>query len=130
MISDVVRRIADTIHVMRGGEIVESGAARADFRQSAPRTIRACCSKACRACRARAPDRPPPVLLRAENIGVQFALRGGLFGAKRVIKAVDGVSLCLDQGRTLGVVGESGSGKSTLARALLKLVPASGRHHL
>jgi ABC-type microcin C transport system duplicated ATPase subunit YejF len=44
----------------------------------------------------------------------------------RELKAVDGISLCLGQGRTLGIVGESGSGKSTLARALLKLVPASG----
>ena len=89
-------------------------------------TIRACCSRACRARRAHARI-GAPVLLRAENIGVTFALRGGLFGAKRVFTAVDGVSLCLEQGRTLGVVGESGSGKSTLARALLKLVPASGR---
>ncbi|HET6376597.1 MAG TPA: ATP-binding cassette domain-containing protein, partial [Methylocella sp.] len=39
---------------------------------------------------------------------------------------VDGVSLSICQGRTLGIVGESGSGKSTLARALLKLVPSSG----
>jgi oligopeptide transport system ATP-binding protein len=44
----------------------------------------------------------------------------------RELKAVDDVSLCLNQGRTLGIVGESGSGKSTLVRALLKLVPASG----
>jgi len=67
------------------------------------------------------------VLLRAVNIGVKFTLRGSLFEAKRAFTAVAGVSLCLDQGRTLGLVGESGSGKSTLARALLKLVPASGR---
>lgn len=66
-------------------------------------------------------------LLRAENITVQFALRGSFFEKRRFYTAVDHVSLSLAAGRTLGLVGESGSGKSTLARALLKLVPASGR---
>jgi len=120
----LVRRIANSVHVMREGEIIEAGSAAevaANPRHEYTRMLLAAMP------RARAHTRTDaPVLLRAENIGVRFSLRGGLLSAAREIKAVDGVSLCLGQGRTLGLAGESGSGKSTLARALLKLVPASG----
>ncbi|MGH6843645.1 MAG: dipeptide ABC transporter ATP-binding protein, partial [Methylocella sp.] len=120
----LVRRIADSVHVMREGQIVEAGLAAeiaANPRHEYTRMLLAAMPH------ARAHSRTDaPVLLRAENIGVRFSLRGGMLGAAREIKAVDGVSLCLNQGRTLGIVGESGSGKSTLARAILKLVPASG----
>jgi len=121
----LVRRFADTIHVMRQGEIVESGPA-ADL-ISAPRNDYTRMLLA-----ARPSARKPrglleaPELLVAHDISVRFRLRGGWFAERREIKAVDGVSLVLRKGRTLGVVGESGSGKSTLARALLKLAPASG----
>jgi ABC-type microcin C transport system duplicated ATPase subunit YejF len=121
----LVRRIADSVHVMRAGEIIEAGPTAdvaANPHHEYTRTLLASLP------RARAHNRTDaPVLLRAENIGVRFSLRGGFLSAAREFKAVDGVSLCLAQGRTLGLVGESGSGKSTLARALLKLVPASGR---
>jgi len=120
----LVRRIANSVHVMREGEIVEAGSAvevAANPRHEYTRMLRAALP------RARAHTRKETsVLLRAQNIGVRFSLRGGLLSVARELKAVDGVSLCLNQGRTLGIVGESGSGKSTLARALLKLVPASG----
>ncbi|MGH7757602.1 MAG: ATP-binding cassette domain-containing protein, partial [Vulcanimicrobiaceae bacterium] len=120
----LVRRIADSVHVMREGEIIEAGFAAeiaANPRHEYTRMLLASLP------RARAHTRTEaPVLLRAENIGVRFSLRGGLLSAAGEVKAVDGVSLCLNQGRTLGIVGESGSGKSTLARAILKLVPASG----
>ncbi|MGH6812065.1 MAG: ABC transporter ATP-binding protein [Methylocella sp.] len=120
----LVRRIADSVHVMREGEIVEAGSAAgvaANPRHEYTRRLLAAMP------RARAHTRKDtPVLLHAQNIGVRFSLRGGLLSAAREIKAVDAVSLCLAQGRTLGIAGESGSGKSTLARALLKLVPASG----
>jgi ABC-type microcin C transport system duplicated ATPase subunit YejF len=121
----LVSRVADTIHVMRQGEIVEYGPAAQlvasprhpytrKLIEAAPRRL--------------APERPPttPVLLEAKAVAVEYPLRGGLFAPKRIIKAVDRVSLVLRRGRTLGLVGESGSGKSTLGRALLKLVPASG----
>lgn len=120
----LVRRIADSVHVMRDGEIVEAGSAAAvaaNPRSEYTRMLLAAMPRA----RARI-RKDTPVLLRAQNIDVRFSLRGNLLSARREIKAVDGVSLCLNQGRTLGIVGESGSGKSTLARALLKLVPASG----
>jgi oligopeptide/dipeptide ABC transporter ATP-binding protein len=62
-------------------------------------------------------------LLTVENLTKEYTIRKpGLFaGGSRVIRAVDDVSLCIDEGRTLGLVGESGSGKSTLGRLLLLL---------
>jgi oligopeptide transport system ATP-binding protein len=66
------------------------------------------------------------VLLRVGDLKVHFPLAGGWFGgAAGVLKAVDGVSLDLAPGRTLGLVGESGCGKSTLARALTGMVPVT-----
>jgi ABC-type microcin C transport system duplicated ATPase subunit YejF len=120
----LVRRIADRIYVMRDGEIVESGTTSEIFAKPHHDYTRMLLAVMPRP-RPRAATNTP-VLLRAKNITVGFSLRGGLFEAEHNFKAVDGVSLCLDQGRTLGLVGESGSGKSTLARAILKLVPASG----
>jgi microcin C transport system ATP-binding protein len=68
-----------------------------------------------------------PDLLSAEDARVWFPIKRGLF--KRTVghvKALDGISLRLKAGHTLGVVGESGSGKSTLGRALLRLTPSQG----
>jgi oligopeptide transport system ATP-binding protein len=63
------------------------------------------------------------LLLKIENLKKYYYIRKpGIFtGEPRVIKAVDDVSLRIDEGRTLGLVGESGSGKSTLGRLLLSL---------
>jgi len=67
-------------------------------------------------------------LLRVENVRKQFRLGSGLSASRHTVAAVDGVSLDVRAGETLGVVGESGCGKSTLARVLLQLEPAtSGR---
>ncbi len=68
-------------------------------------------------------------LLRIRDLAVHFDQGGGLLdrlagdGRTRVVKAVDGVSIDIARGETVGLVGESGCGKSTLGRALLRLTP-------
>jgi peptide/nickel transport system ATP-binding protein len=61
--------------------------------------------------------RRPGALLEVVDLHIGFPTDRGL------VRAVDGVSLTLDQGRTLGVVGESGSGKTVLSRAIMGLLP-------
>jgi len=117
----IVRRMADTVHVMTNGQIVETGPTEQIFTDPQhPYTKRLLGSEP--------KGRPDPVpadakeILRATDVRVWFPIKKGV--VRRVvghIKAVDGVSLSLREGETLGVVGESGSGKSTLARAVLRL---------
>lgn len=66
-----------------------------------------------------------PSLLELRELRVSYRL-GGWLGPTRWLRAVDGVSLRLARGETLGLVGESGSGKTTLGRAVLRLVEPSG----
>ncbi|MFE7594334.1 ABC transporter ATP-binding protein [Kitasatospora sp. NPDC057512] len=70
------------------------------------------------------------VLLEAVDLRREFATRGGLARRTAPVAAVDGVSLTVRAGETLGVVGESGSGKTTLGRMLVRLLePTGGRLH-
>jgi peptide/nickel transport system ATP-binding protein len=74
---------------------------------------------------AERPDAPP--LLAVENLAVHFPIRAGLLRrVVRTVRAVDGVSLTIAPGETLGLVGESGCGKTTTGRAIMGLVRTSG----
>jgi oligopeptide transport system ATP-binding protein len=67
-------------------------------------------------------------LISIQNLKVHYKIGGGLLSQPKIVKAVDGVSLDIKKGETLGLVGESGCGKSTLGKALLRLTNiTSGR---
>ena len=122
----IVRKMADEICIMTGGEIVETGSPAAIFaRPRHPYTRRLLAAEP----KGLPPpaDRAAPNLMTADNIRVWFPIRSGVLRRVRGhIKAVDGVSLAVRTGSTLGVVGESGSGKTTLGLALLRLTAAQG----
>lgn len=65
-------------------------------------------------------------LISLQELQVYYKLGGGLFSASKIVKAVDGVSLDIKKGETLGLVGESGCGKSTLGKAILRLTEPTG----
>ncbi len=122
----IVRRIADVVCVMSKGKIVEQGRVEQVFaspQHPYTRDLLAAEPKP-----DPAPPRPEqPVVVKSENLKVWFPVKRGLF--RRVvghIKAVDGVSVAIRKGETLGVVGESGSGKTTLGLALLRLISSDG----
>ena len=122
----IVRKMADRVCVMSHGEIVEAGPSEPIFTAPQhPYTRHLLASEP----KGRPPPPPAdaPVLVEGNAVKVWFPIRSGLL--RRVtghIKAVDGVSLSIRAGTTLGVVGESGSGKTTLGLALLRLVEADG----
>jgi microcin C transport system ATP-binding protein len=122
----IVRKIADDVCVMQRGKIVEAGPTEEVFRAPQhPYT---------QALLAAEPKGKPPVadptatpVLTGDNIRVWFPIKRGFF--RRTIghvKAVDGISLTVREGQTVGVVGESGSGKTTLGLALLRLIRSEG----
>ncbi|MCG8360813.1 MAG: ABC transporter ATP-binding protein, partial [Kiloniellales bacterium] len=123
----IVRRFADRVYVMNQGRVVEQGPTGALFTQ--PREAYTRMLLAAEPEGRKAPVAPDaPLLLEGEDVAVSFALKSGLFGRRRgAFRAVDGISLSLRRGQTIGVVGESGSGKSTLGRALLRLLPSAGQ---
>ncbi len=121
----IVRRIADRVCVMKDGAIVEQGAVADIF--AAPNHDY---TQRLLAAQPKPKGEILPAgeeIIAAENVKVWFPIKRGVI--RKVvghIKAVDGVSLSVAAGRTIGVVGESGSGKTTLGLALLRLISSEG----
>jgi microcin C transport system ATP-binding protein len=122
----IVRKLADKVCVMKEGKIVETGPVERVF--TAPQHAY---TRALLAAEPK-PDPAPinaaaPVVVETRDLKVWFPIKRGVM--RRVaghIKAVDGVTIAVRQGETLGVVGESGSGKTTLGLAILRLVSSQG----
>ena len=120
---NVVRSIAQRVAVMRAGQIVEQAECQTLFAAPQHAYTRQLLEAEPD---GRALERAPAGnLLEVDGLRVWFA-QGGLLRRKPPIKAVDGIDLRLQRGKTLGIVGESGSGKSTLGQAILRLVDAQG----
>ncbi len=122
----IVRRIADRVCVMLKGQIVEQGPVAAIFGNPQHAYTQ-------RLLAAEPKGRPAPVpddaatLVEAGPIKVWFPIKTGfLRKTTGHVKAVDGISVKVRAGETLGVVGESGSGKTTLGLAILRLISSEG----
>jgi len=122
----VVRKMADRVYVMHDGAIVEEGRTDDVMRTPSQAYTRHLIEAEPGGEPLQASERQP-VLVQADRLKVWFPVRKGLIRrAVGHIKAVDGISLRIREGETLGIVGESGSGKSTLGRALLSLEQSEG----
>ena len=123
---NIVRHVSDRVCVMKGGKIVEAGETRRLF--AAPQhpytqMLLAAEPKG----NPLKSDPSSPVVIECTDLKVHFPIKAGVFRTTvGHIKAVDGVTVTVREGHTVGVVGESGSGKTTLGFALLRLVKSMG----
>ncbi len=122
----VVRKMAENVYVMYDGRIVEEGATKQVLEQpSHPYTQRLITAQP--KLSGRAPDPDAASVMQGTDIRVWFPIkRGVLRRTVDHVKAVDGISVKVREGHTVGVVGESGSGKTTLGLALLRLERSEG----
>jgi microcin C transport system ATP-binding protein len=123
---NIVRHMADDVCVMNGGEIVEAGTTAQIFESPQHSYTQHLLS-------AEPKGDPLEVaaaakeVITCDGLKVHFPIKAGVM--RRIVghvKAVDGVTISVRAGQTVGVVGESGSGKTTLAMALLRLQQSIG----
>jgi peptide/nickel transport system ATP-binding protein len=132
----IVAQVCDRIAVLRGGRLLEQGPKRTVLASPKHAYTRSLLSSHPSMPESVSPTSAPHQaasisrpLLEIDDLVVRFPTPGlGILGGGRKVAAVDGVSLQVMPGESVGIVGESGSGKSTLARAILGLTPLSSGH--
>jgi microcin C transport system ATP-binding protein len=122
----IVRKMAERVSVMQHGRIVEQGPMEQVFDDPqdayTQRLLAAEPKGAPERARADAAE-----IMTAEALKVYFPIKAGVLRRTvDYVKAVDGITIDIRQGQTLGVVGESGSGKTTLGLGLLRLIASDG----
>lgn len=123
----VVKHFADRVLVMCKGELVEEGITEHLFSEPQHEYTKMLINSTPKGSKTPV-DEKASELLNAEDIRVKFLVTPHFIPSKNeYFEAVKGISLQLKQGETLGIVGESGSGKSTLGRALIGLLPSTGK---
>jgi microcin C transport system ATP-binding protein len=123
----IVRSLADDVVVMKKGRIVETGTVSTIFTAPKHPYTRALLAAEPRGCAPSSNVAAPPVV-EVVDLKVWFPVkRGFMRRTVGAIKAVDGISVTVREGQTVGVVGESGSGKTTLGLALLRLIHSEGK---
>jgi microcin C transport system ATP-binding protein len=122
----IVRRLAHRVMIMKRGEVVEEGPVADVFAAPAHPYTQALLAAEPKGEPAE-PHAEAPVVVDVRDLKVHFPIRSGLFRkVTGAVKAVDGISLRIRAGETLGVVGESGSGKTTLGQAIIRLIRSEG----
>jgi len=122
----IVRKMAETVCVMTGGDIVEQGPIAEVFKSPKHDYTRKLLAAEPKGAPV-SPGTDAPMVMSGQDIKVYFPIKKGVL--KRTVdyvRAVDGITLDVRERHTLGVVGESGSGKTTLGLALLRLVSSQG----
>jgi microcin C transport system ATP-binding protein len=122
----IVRKLADRVCIMKQGKIVEQGTVERVFKAPEHPYTRALLAAEPK---GKAPPLNPDgqIVVQTDDLKVWFPIkRGVLRRTVGYIKAVDGVSIEVRKGETLGIVGESGSGKTTLGLAILRLISSQG----
>ncbi|MFH4398728.1 ABC transporter ATP-binding protein [Vibrio diabolicus] len=123
----VVKHFADRVIVMCKGEVVEEGETQTLFEDPKHEYTRMLINSTPKGSKDPISESATQ-LLKADDIRVKFLITSHFIASKNeYFEAVKGISLELKQGETLGIVGESGSGKSTLGRALIGLLPSTGK---